>query len=352
MNMLFAERLKSARMMNGYSLQDLSDKLGTKITRQALHKYETGIVIPDSEMMGYLCDALQVRQDYFSRKIEVELGEINYRKFNSLPQKEQISIVEKTKEVLSRYMELEDILEMQNTFINPIQHKTISTIEDVEQATIILRKEWGLDDSPISSVIEFLEGINIKVIEINSIDDFDGLQTNVLPHNSPIIVLNKLHLKSKDRIRFTALHELGHVLMILDSKLTEHEKERLCHAFAGAMLISKEAAIKEFGIKRQKISVQELGIVKKQYGISLQALILRLFNVNIISKYYKDFLYNFMLQMGWKTDEPYIYEGYEESSRFERLLYRALSEEVISINKAASLQNMSVAEFRTKNLMV
>ena len=52
MNQLFAERMKSARMMNGLSLQDLSDKLGNKITRQALHKYEKGDVLPDSEMMG------------------------------------------------------------------------------------------------------------------------------------------------------------------------------------------------------------------------------------------------------------------------------------------------------------
>lgn len=34
----FAERLKSARVMAGLSLQDLAGKLQNRITRQALHK--------------------------------------------------------------------------------------------------------------------------------------------------------------------------------------------------------------------------------------------------------------------------------------------------------------------------
>ncbi len=71
----FAARFKSARIMNGFSLQDLADKLdemNIAISRQALHKYEKGEVSPDSEMMGHLCDALGVRPDYFHQSI-VEL---------------------------------------------------------------------------------------------------------------------------------------------------------------------------------------------------------------------------------------------------------------------------------------
>jgi transcriptional regulator with XRE-family HTH domain len=60
----FAERLKSARVMAGLSLQDLAEKLQNGVTRQALHKYEKGEFMPDSEMLGRLCDALGVRLDY------------------------------------------------------------------------------------------------------------------------------------------------------------------------------------------------------------------------------------------------------------------------------------------------
>ncbi len=70
----FAERLKSARVMAGLSLQDLAEKLQNQVTRQALHKYEKGEFMPDSKMIGLLCNALAVRQDYFYRKNVVELG--------------------------------------------------------------------------------------------------------------------------------------------------------------------------------------------------------------------------------------------------------------------------------------
>lgn len=56
--------------------------------------------------------------------------------------------------------------------------------------------------------------------------------------------------------------------------------------------------------------------------------------------------------MGWKVEEPYEYIGLETSCRFDQLLFRALSEEIISMSKAASLKNMKLSEFRSKILVV
>ncbi len=118
MNQLFAERFKSARLMNGFSLQDLSNLLNNKVTRQALHKYEKGEVLPDSEMMELLCEALKVRPDYFSRETIVELGEVRFRKLVKYSSKEQNSVIEHTREILSRYLELEEILRYKKNFSN------------------------------------------------------------------------------------------------------------------------------------------------------------------------------------------------------------------------------------------
>ncbi|GAB1473163.1 hypothetical protein MASR2M69_06040 [Bacteroidota bacterium] len=79
MNKIFSERFKSARILNGFSLQDLADKLGNKISRQALHKYEKGDVIPDSEMISHLSKALNVRPDFFFRDTKIELGDLEFR---------------------------------------------------------------------------------------------------------------------------------------------------------------------------------------------------------------------------------------------------------------------------------
>jgi len=351
MNNLFAERFKSARLMNGFSLQDLSDKLKNRITRQALHKYEKGEVIPDSEMMNLLCEALQVRPDYFTRETMVNLGTINFRKLERFATKEQVSIIEKTREVLSRYLELEEILGLKKTFENPVSSVNISVPEDIELFADEIRKSWNLGIDPIANVAELLEDKNIKVIELEAKDSFDGLQTWVNGKEVPVIVLNVGKLKSNDRKRFTAFHELGHLLLPLEG-MDEKLAERYCHRFAGAMLFPKDAAIKELGAKRSKISIQELGLIKEQYGISIQALIYRMGDLEIISESYKKYYYQYINQMGWKVDEPYQYKGKETSNRFDQLIYRALSEDIISMSKAASLKNMKLAEFRSQSLMV
>jgi len=351
MNNLFAERLKSARMMNGLSLQDLAVRLQGRISRQAIHKYEKSEVLPDSEMIALLSDALGIRPDFFIRETFVELGEINFRKIIKLPVKERNSIIERTRELLERYIELEEIMGVQNTFNNPITLGSVESFDDIENAVIELRKEWKLGNEPISNVIELLEDNFIKVIQIEANDEFDGMQTWVNNHTIPVIVLNINNLKSGDRKRFTALHELGHLLLPLKD-VPEKMAEKYCHAFAGMMLLPKEAAYREIGKKRNKLSIQELGIIKQNYGISIQAIIYRLFNLEIISEYYMKYYFQYINQMGWKIEEPYIYNGKESSSRFDQLVFRALSEEIISISKAASLNNMKVSEFKTRLMTV
>lgn len=352
MNQLFAERMKSARMMNGLSLQDLSDKLGNKVTRQALHKYEKGEVLPDSEMLGMLCNVLDVRPDFFSRENTIELGQVNFRKLEKYPERDQTTVVERTKEILSRYLELEEIMGLNENFKHPLlQYKPILSNEDVESAAKEVRKQWGLGDDPISNVIEILEDNQIKVVELDANDDFDGLQTWINNKNIPVIVLNNSMFKSKDRRRFTILHELGHLLLPLEN-VNEKMAEKYCHNFAGAMLLPETSLKRELGLKRNKLAIQELGMLKKEYGISIQAIIMRAMNLGIISEYYTKYYFKYITEMGWKIDEPYKLEGKETPNRFDQLIFRGLSEEIISMSKAASLKNMKLAEFRSKTLAV
>jgi Zn-dependent peptidase ImmA (M78 family)/DNA-binding XRE family transcriptional regulator len=348
---LFAERFKSARMLNGFSLQDLADKLDNKISRQALHKYEKGEVIPDSEMMAHLCTALGVKQDYFFRGSPIELGAIEFRKLKKLPAKEQHKIIEHTKDILYRYLELEEIIGIEANFVNPLSgNDCISSFSDVEKASVQVRKKWNLGADPIYNSIELLEDHQIKVVEVHSDDAFDGMQTWVNQH-IPVIAINRSRVKSADRIRFTVLHELGHLLLPLQG-LSENEKEKYCHQFAAAMLFPKDTAEKELGSTRKKLFVQELGALKQQYGISIQALVYRSRDLGIISdSFLKQFMF-LMVNNHWKINEPIQYNGLEKSNRFKQLIFRALAEDLISISKAAVLSNLSLIDFRKQIMLV
>ncbi len=352
MNQLFAERFKSARRLNGFSLQDLENKIDKKVSRQALHKYEKGAVLPNSETVALLCDAFNVKPDYFTRTVKVELGAIEFRKLKKLPVKEQHKIIETSKDVLARYIELEDILGIDPFFENPVEKKSIGKIdsfETVEAATNAVRDAWGIGYDPIYNAIELLEDNGIKVIEVHSKDSFDGMQTWV-NNTIPIIVINRSNIKSDDRLRFTLLHELGHTLMDLEG-LQDNTKEKYCHQFAAAMLLSEKAAKKELGEKRTKLSIKELGEIKKQYGISMQAIVYRAKDLGIITETYARQFMFLMSHNGWRVNEPVQYKGEEASNRFHQLLHRALAEEMISMSKAAVLNNQSLIDFR-KELMI
>jgi Zn-dependent peptidase ImmA (M78 family)/transcriptional regulator with XRE-family HTH domain len=351
MSSLFAERFKSARLMNGLSLQDLADKLNNKISRQALHKYEKGAVVPDSDMLGLLCEAMDVRPDYFFRDAQVELGDIEFRKLKKLPAKEEHRILEHAKDYLSRYLELEQLLNIETRFENPLKGmKPVHSLEDVEEAAIKVRAAWGVGTGPISGVISMMEEKHIKVIYIHAGDEYDGMQTTVVGSGVPVIAVNENKIKKEDRKRFTALHELAHLLLTLPADLPEKQKEIFCHQFAGAMLFPAEAMRAELGKQRSRIHVQELGALKKLYGMSMQAIIMRAKDLNIISDGYCRQLFGLFRQMNWRVDEPVDYEVKETSNRFDQLLFRALAEEVISVSKAAALKNLKVAEFHDKAL--
>ncbi|SMC60071.1 helix-turn-helix domain-containing protein [Pedobacter nyackensis] len=351
MNNLFAERFKSARLMNGFSLQDLSDKLNKKISRQALHKYEKGEVIPDSVMLGLLCEALSVRPDYFFRDAQVQLGNIEFRKLKKLPAKEEHKILEHAKDYLSRYLELEQLLNIETKFSNPLEGmKPIKSFDDVEEAAIKVREIWGMGIGAIASVVELLEDKHIKVMYINAGNDYDGMQTMVLGNNVPVIAINENKVKKEDRKRFTAMHELAHLLLNIQDDLPEKEKEIICHQFAGAILFPADALRNELGNQRTKIHLQELGALKKEYGISMQAIIMRAKDLKIISDNYCKQLFTMFKQMNWRVDEPVSYEVKETSNRFDQLLFRALAQEIISFSKAAALKNLKVAEFHSLEL--
>lgn len=351
MKEIFADRFKSARLLNGFSLQELASALGNKVTRQALHRYEKGEVVPDNEMISLLSNALKVQPDFFFKDTKVVIGEVEYRKLKRIPAKEEAKIIEQTKEYLGRYLELEQIIGIENQFINPLESITeITTYEQINEAANYLRQEWNLGTDPIFNVVELLEDKHIKVVKIDADLTFDGLQTKV-NGSIPVVAYNVRKIVKPDRIRFTLLHELGHLLLNF-GEITEKQKETFCHQFAGAMLLPDTAIREELGNNRNRLFLPELGNIKKQYGISMQAIVMRARACNIINDNYTKQFFFMMAHNNWKIDEPIDYEGVEQSNRFDQLLYRALAEEQISISKAAALKNQKLAEFRNENLMV
>lgn len=343
---IFGTRLKLARKMAGLSLQELADALQNKVTKQALNKYEMGQMNPSSEVLIAISGALKIKPEYFLKKNPVELGSILFRKKASLSKKNEESVVEKVRDYVERYLEIENIVGIDNIFKNPLKNFEINSKKDIEVAANKLRKEWELGTDPISNIIEMLELKGIKVLLINDVDEIDGLAV-FTSTGVPVVVVN-VRDKSIERIRFTIIHELAHLLLLFKKTIAENSKEVevLCHLFSSCFLIPSEMLFKLIGNKRTYIQINEIISIKEYFGISLRAIVHRLRELEIITDNYYQRWVIYMSKTYGSKKEPGAYKGEEKSKNFDQLVNRALAEELISLSKAAALWNTSINEVR------
>ena len=249
------ERLVAARKLSGITLQQLADKLEMSITKQALNKYERGTARPSGETLVKIAAVFGVPVDYFYREQSVTLGPIDFRKQSHLKALEIERIKAECSDFLERYAELENLLNKKTSFENPLQpaQRKIKSDSDIEKATTHIRSIWQLGSSPIPSVISMLEDNHIRVFETDAPDSFVGMSTWI--DKMPVIVLNK-NINTQ-RKRFTALHELAHLLLNLEGK-EDKEIETICHSFAGSFLLPKDQFEQKFGSRRTGYSIEEL----------------------------------------------------------------------------------------------
>ncbi len=338
----FAERLKSARKMSGLSMEVLAEKAGQAVTKQAISKYEKGLMNPGGEALVALSRALGVKSDYFFRPSKVSLGELEFRKKSRLSRKEEERIKYRTLDFLERYIEIEDILDDKAVFKNPLSDSHVSKPEEAEKAALEVRHFWNLGDAPISNLMELLEDRGIRIHEIETDENFNGI--SAWADGFPVIAVRRQD--DLLRKRFTISHELGHILLKIHEKSDPKAREKLCHVFAGAFLLPEKVIKAELGAKRNKIALWELKKIKGIYGISIQAVMARARHLEIISEHtYRNFCITVNSQ-GWKIDEPGKYLGKEHANRFDQLVYHAAAEEIITFSRAAELLNLPLSEFR------
>lgn len=345
MKQTVGNRIKSARTLAGLSLRELASRMEGIVSHNAIKKYEDGLMMPDSKVIIALANVLNVKPDYFFRPYTVEIENIEFRKKSRMPKKEINSIKENVTNSIERYIELEQFLNIPSNFSNPIKDFVISNGNDVEKAVNHLLTEWKVGFNALPNIIELLEDKGVKVIELDTNDDFDGL-SGWANGAIPVIVVNKAY--PNDRKRFTALHELGHLLLTFSPDIEAKAQEKLCHRYAGAMLMPNETFISELGENRTSISLAELITIKETYGISIQAIMARAKDLGIISEERYIKFRKWLSQDDNRRKELNLGEflGREHSSRFRQLLYRAASEEIISLSKAANLANKKLSDFR------
>lgn len=347
---MIGQRLKLARSAAGLSLRELNERIGNRVTAQAIGKYERDESMPSSGVLIALADGLGVSVDYLVGDQEMVLEAVEFRKKKITSKREESQVEAKILDLLERYLMIEDLLGLASIEWDKPRAAPSPVMQDVAEADRVsysLRDHWGLGSDPIPNLVELLEERGIKILSVG-LTNIDGLTARVRRTHkeaAPVIVVNRTDWG--ERQRFTLAHELGHMVMVVSAKVDE---EKAAHRFAGAFLMPDEALWAEIGKHRKSIGWEELFYLKQLFGVSVQAITYRCKDLGIFSQTLFRRLFNDFSRFGWRSppyQEPLYMEG-EEPKRFERLTFRALAEGAISEAKAAELLGISVRELNRR----
>lgn len=342
---MFAKRLAIARKASSLSMKALANSVG--LSANAIKKYEHGDAMPSSSNLIKLSKALNVRTEYFFRPMDVQIEGVEYRKRANIPQKTLQRIHGDVIEQAERWQEL---IAFYPDSVKPVPDFTlpedlpeqIDSLEQIEDVAETIRRSWHLGLNPIYDLIDTLESKGVMIIHTNveTTKKFDGLTGWI--GNTPVVVISKT--QTGDRQRFTLAHELGH--LVVQGRLADHiDEEKACNYFAGAFLLPQPVLIQHLGKHRKNLEVQELYMLKHEFGISMLAALIRAVQCKVISTQLQKKLLMTFGKRGWRNQEPGEAYPSEETYLYKQLVYRALSEAYFGESKAAELLGVPLSSF-------
>ena len=185
------------------------------------------------------------------------------------------------------YVELEEMLGAPLRTLPPPPYRyELERIEaDAEAIADAERRRLGLGDGPLVNLRDTLErelGLRIFSLELpGKVAGLFGLS----PVAGPCIAINAAHPATRQN--WTLAHECAHFLTARDRPEVTRvgryrrapDSERFAERFAGAWLIPKsgiERRLRELTAERAAMNVADLLVLASEFGVSAQALILRL----------------------------------------------------------------------------
>ena len=300
---MIGERLAQLRLARNLTLDALSAKMGGIVTKQALSKYEQNQAQPSPLVLTKLSAALGVKANYFLSPPQITVKFVAYRKATSLLPREKARVESVVTQCLEDRIRVQTLIGQIKTDVLPWNELAISSLEDTERQASYMRALWELGASPISDVVGTLEEHQLCVLSIEADEKFDGM--SALGYDTSGNILAGAIVSRQDvpgeRQRLNLTHELGHLVLKVPESIDE---EKAAFRFGSAFLAPAERLVREVGAKRSYIHISELLILKKQFGISIQALLHRMLELGIINDSYYRRWCVYINKTGWKKQEP------------------------------------------------
>lgn len=316
----FAIRLREARRIRKLSMDKLIELADFVVTKQSLSRYERGIMRPHTNVLSALAKALDISEEYFlGTNLNIDRPLLRTTSGGKLREDVLTTVEVRLSYWTERLLAKERAADISEEFKNPIENIQVSSLEDAIQAADLLRQLWHCGDGPIASVLRLLERKGIRIMEDELPDGVFGLSTWA-DKRLPLMVLDTRGSKTTvERLRFTAVHELAHLLLFFPSD-SDLSVEKRCHKFASFFLFPRSAFVEEMGSEhRDMLTLEEMIDLKEVYGVSIAAQVHEAWDLRMISREHYDWWYDENIKKNWQEEGLGTYAFPETVGREKRV---------------------------------
>lgn len=283
-------RLTQARQACGWTKRHLAEQVD--VTPTAIGQFEAGVSRPRPALLGRLAHALDVTPAFFAAgrpRATVDAVNTHFRSLRSMRVYERDQAVAFAGQVWELAHALEQHVHLPELDLptpdepadddGPPQSASDmpgrTTLADgrtrAATAAMHLRRSWNLGDRPVAHLVRVLEahGVLVALLPFSDALRVDAFSTGATER--PVIVLTA----EKDdvyRHRFTAAHELGHLLLHRDAAPGDPTHEREADAFAAELLLPRARLARELPAR---LDMPRLQALQQTWGVSLEALLYR-----------------------------------------------------------------------------
>jgi Zn-dependent peptidase ImmA (M78 family)/DNA-binding XRE family transcriptional regulator len=286
------EMLALAREAMGLTQKDLADQIGCRQSR--LSKIEAGELVPhENDIQSFIRVLGQARDFFFQQGTATPSSVSFYRKTQTLPLK---MLRQCNAQMNVRRLQIERQIGQVKMGKRDLPRLSPENNGGAKAVAQKLRQEWGIDRGAIQKLTKLVEDTGCVIVDYSFPSaKLDGLCIRA-EQKTPIIFLNKDLPKSRRRLSLA--HEVGHLVM----HVNPHEAvEDEAWEFAEEFLMP----VAEIEQQLDGLNLDKLGQLKKEWGVSMQAILYRAKKLGKISESYYRFLWMQIGKCGYRINEPF-----------------------------------------------
>jgi len=291
-------RLTLARQAAGWSKKQLAETIGR--TPAAVTQYEAGLARPSGGVLDACAAHLRVPVGFFARgrpRLPLDVSDAHFRSLRSARVSERmralatVELVWELTEQLTRHVRLPEL---------DLPELGEAMCQDPRSAARAVRAVWGMAPGPVPHLVRLLESRGIVVAFLNFSDAGRVDAFSTAAGGRPVVVLTA-DQGSALRTRFTAAHELAHLLLHNDVIPGDIAHEREADAFAAEFLMPAAQIGTELPTR---VDLPALLALQQRWGVSVAALLYRCRELGTLSEAsYKRAMMR-ISRLGWRTHEP------------------------------------------------